>query len=506
MKCAALARSLPAACLLASLSTPLPAQQADPTGNPRLGLPDPPHAAPDSPARLALGRKLFMDRRLSRNDTMSCGMCHVPEQAFTVNELATSIGIEGRSLRRNAPSVLNVGFASALFHDGRAATLEEQAWAPLLAADEMGNPDRQTVVGRIAGLPDYAGMFERAFDGAPPSPHAVAAALAAYQRSLVSGGSRFDRWQYGGEPDALTPEEQRGFALFRGKARCSACHTVERTHALFTDQRFHNTGLGAVPARREQGSVRVELEPGVATALSRELLNRLFGAAPGDLGRFEVTGASTDRFAFRTPTLRNIALTAPYMHNGSLATLPEVVEFYDRGGGSDPQRDRLLMPLLLSASEKQELVALLRALTGSNVEWLAAEARAAASTPRFLDGARSHSASASAATAAAVLPSESRCGLYSATSAATRRGSGSSAAMPAIASCNGMPPGTGVPVPGASIGSSASRSKLKPHTAVRAVARATASLRQSANPRARTSSMYMTRTPKRSMSAASPAS
>src|SRR5689334_16787515 len=205
-----LSRSLHAAILLL-LSTSLPAQLPDETAAVRLGLPELPDAAQDTPARIALGRRLFMDRRLSRNGTMSCAMCHVPEQGFAVNEVATAVGIEGRSLRRNAPTVLNVGFARSLFHDGRVHKLEEQAWGPLLAADEMGNRDHQSVVDRIGSLPDYAGAFEHAFAGIPVSPQAIAAALAAYQRSLVSGGSRFDRWHYGGESRALDELEQRGF-------------------------------------------------------------------------------------------------------------------------------------------------------------------------------------------------------------------------------------------------------------------------------------------------------
>ena len=333
--------------------------------------------------RIALGRKLFMDRRLSRNGTMSCGMCHVPEQGFVVNELTTAVGIEGRSLRRNAPTVLNVGFNTSFFHDGRAATLEEQAWGPLLAPDEMGNAARAAVVDQIAALPDYAGRFEQAFPGLGLSPETIGAALAAYQRSLVSGGSRFDRWFYRGEASALTHAERRGYVLFRGKAQCAACHEIGGEYALFTDNEFHNLGVGLGAPDRSTATVGVQLAPGVETTVAVGMLDALFGAPPKDEGRFEVTKLDKDRLAYRTPTLRNVELTAPYMHDGSLATLRDVVDFYDRGGNPNPELDKFMMALFLTEREKEDLVAFMRSLTGLNVERLAAEARAAASTPTF---------------------------------------------------------------------------------------------------------------------------
>ena len=318
-----------------------------------------------------------MDRRLSRNGTMSCGMCHVPEQGFTANEVATSVGIEGRSLRRNAPTVLNVGYNESFFHDGRARTLEEQAWGPLLAADEMGNPSRDEVVARVAALADYAEPFQKAFPGQAPSTGNIALALAAYQRSLVAGGSRFDRWYFGGETNALTDEEKRGFVVYRGKAQCNACHKLGRQHALFTDEAFHNLGVGVPQPARKQSDVEVALAPGVGTRISHDVLSTISSPQQPDLGRFEVTKAEKDRFAYRTPTLRNIELTAPYMHDGSLATLREVVDFYDKGGNQNPGLDPLMGPLYLSEQDKQALVAFLRTLTAPNVAQLAAGARAA---------------------------------------------------------------------------------------------------------------------------------
>jgi cytochrome c peroxidase len=375
-------RLLLSACLLALAGA---SQAGEPVGDGatwELGLPR--GMATRHPAALIeLGRKLFMDRRLSRNNTMSCGMCHVPEQGFTVNEVATAVGIEGRSLRRNAPTVLNVGFNASLFHDGRASTLEEQAWGPLLAGDEMGNPDREGVVARVAGLADYVEPFENAFPGQAPSAQSIAAALAAYQRSLVAGGSRFDRWYFGGEVDALTSEEKHGFVVFRGKAQCNACHKLGRQHALFTDEEFHNLGVGLPGPGQKRPDVDVALAPGVSAKLALDTLNELFAPPQPDLGRFEVSRSEQDRFAYRTPTLRNVELTAPYMHDGSQATLRDVVDFYDRGGNQNPGLDPLMAPLYLSERDKNALVAFMRTLTAPNVNQLAAEARAAASTASF---------------------------------------------------------------------------------------------------------------------------
>ncbi len=344
---------------------------------PMAGLPSVPQpvANPTSPEKIALGRKLFLDRRLSGNGTMSCAMCHVPEQGFAQNGLAMSVGSAGRSLRRNAPTLLNVAFYTHLFHDGRETSLEAQAWSPLLAENEMANGSADAVVARIAALPDYVGRFERAFAGAPASRAAIGRALAAYQRSLVAGQSRFDRWWFGGDNSAMSDEEQRGFHLFRFRAGCTQCHSVDDDHALFTDQRFHNTGTGHDRAAARERPVRVELAPGLVAEVTRDALAR-FGEKPADdLGRMEVTRDPADRWKYRTPSLRNVALTAPYMHDGSLATLGDVVAFYDRGGGGDPDKADYLFPLGLSDADRRALVAFLKTLTGSNVEKLVEEAR-----------------------------------------------------------------------------------------------------------------------------------
>lgn len=366
----------------------IPVGLAPPQGLPVIPLP------PDSPltqARIELGRTLFMDRRLSHNNTLSCAMCHVPEQGFTSNELGTAIGLEGQTIRRNSPTVYNVAYVEQLFHDGREFSLENQAWGPLLAGNEMANPSIGYVIEKIRVLPEYAGRFEKAFGGRGPDVLTVGQALAAYQRTLISGNSRFDRWHYGKEPNALNAEEQAGFRLFSGKAGCSACHVVGEKHALLSDNRFHNTGIGYANSMGLPKKHRVQLAPGVFVEVEDKALDSFEQPQP-DVGRYEVTLDPADSWAYRTPSLRNVALTSPYMHDGSLPTLEDVIDFYDRGGIDNPQKDPLLKPLALSATEKRALAAFLKSLTGDNVQKLVAEARAAqpADTPPEKDPASTY--------------------------------------------------------------------------------------------------------------------
>ncbi len=344
---------------------------------PPLGLPPlPPHEAL-TPARVALGRKLFFDRRLSLNNTISCAMCHVPEQGFTHNELATAVGIEGRTVRRNAPTVLNVAHARRLFHDAREYSLEQQVWGPLLAANEMGNPSVGAVIETLRRLPDYRGLFEQAF-GEGPGMETLGRALAAFQRTLLAADSPFDRWRYGGEHDALAEDARRGFELFVGGAGCAACHTVGERWALFTDQLMHNTGVGYRATMRAAPADRpVELASGAVLQVDTSVIDAQAAPRPGDLGRYEVTQDPDDRWKYLTPTLRNVALTAPYMHDGSLATLAEVIDFYDRGGERNELLSPRLRPLGLSPSQKHDLIAFLESLTGANVGALVSAARAA---------------------------------------------------------------------------------------------------------------------------------
>ena len=390
-----------AACLLAALSSPAAgapaaARTRDADGalddfdrralarvrTPPLGLPPVawPDGNPPTAAKIRLGRKLFLDRRLSRNGTLSCAMCHVPEQGFALNETRTAVGFEGKTLRRNAPTLLNVAYHGPFFHDGREPALELQPFDVFLNPDEMAAPSLGAVVGQVRSLPDYAPLFDRAFR-APPEVASIGGAIATYLRTLVAAGSPFDRWRFGKEPEALDDAAQRGFSLFTGRAGCARCHLVGTDHARLTDGRFHDTGIAwanTVSRGTERGPVTVQLAPGVQAPLERAAVESV-GAPPApDLGRYEVTGDPADRFRIKTPGLRNVALTAPYMHDGSLSTLREVVDFYNRGAHPHDGLDPAVRPLGLEAPDIDALVAFLESLTGGNVADLVRDARAEA--------------------------------------------------------------------------------------------------------------------------------
>lgn len=342
-----------------------------------LGLPPIPEPPGNSVTRQKadLGRLLFFDRRLSHNNTISCAMCHVPEQGFTSNEMATAVGLEGQTVRRNTPTIYNVAYLEKLFLDGRETSLEQQVWGPLLAANEMGNPSVGQVLETIRSIPGYLERFESAFNGRSPTMETVGMALASYERLLVSADSRFDRWYYGGEADALSADEQAGFRLFTGKAGCSSCHLIGPDWALFTDNQMHNTGVGYRRSMsRPPIESRVQIAPGEFINVRREAIEEASERPPNDLGLYEITGRPEDRWKYRTPGLRNIELTAPYMHDGSILTLMDVVRFYVDGGVENPLRDPLVRPLALTQADQNHLVAFLRSLTGSNVDSLVADA------------------------------------------------------------------------------------------------------------------------------------
>jgi cytochrome c peroxidase len=323
--------------------------------NPPLGLTRLTFVEQDEPRqdRIALGRKLFFDPRLSGNSSMSCATCHVPEQGFTQNDRSTPKGAGGLSLRRNAPSLLNVGYEKLLMWDGGAPSVQSQILVPLFEPHEMANPNFKGLLERIRKLPDYEGRFERIFGERVTVP-LIGRAIASYEQSLVSGNSAFDRWYYGGETDVLGLEAQHGFRLFTGKAGCSVCHRIDAHAALFTDQDFHNTGIAFLAAQ----------------ALVQDL---------DDRGREEVTHEPGDLHKFKTPTLRDVGRTAPYMHNGSMRSLEEVVRYYNCGGAPDPGKDPKVHPLGLTEDEIHDLVAFLESLNGDNLERLTAEAREAKS-------------------------------------------------------------------------------------------------------------------------------
>lgn len=280
-----------------------------------------------TPERAHLGKILFFDPRLSGSGWISCATCHNPALGWS-DGLPTAIGHGMTVLGRATPTILNTAYQRFQFWDGRARTLEEQALGPIEAEVEMaGNVEE--AVAKLKKIAGYVELFEKAYPGEGVSGPTIAKALASFERTIVSSEAPFDRWQKG-ESDAVSESAKRGFALFKGKANCTACHQGFN----FTDDGFHNLGL--------KGNQ--------------------------DAGRFAKVPVKVLKGAFKTPTLRDVALTAPYMHNGMYGTLEEVVEHYNRGGDVKENLDPNMKPLNLTADEIRDVVAFLRALTGDPVE------------------------------------------------------------------------------------------------------------------------------------------
>ena len=341
-----------------------------------------PTANPLTRPSIALGRKLFFDRRLSINNTFACATCHIPEQGFTNNEMRTAIGVEGRSVLRNTPTLYNIAYQKNLFFDGREISLENQVWQPITSHNEMAAPSIGYVIRKIERMQDYDGLFEEAFDGKGPDILTIGRALASYQRTLQSADSPFDRWHFGKQATAVSEPAKRGFAVFSGKGQCIVCHQMESDSALFMDHKFHNTGLGYEASfnkkRNKGGTMRLQLAPGVFADIDQAQIDAVTQQTlPNDLGLYRVTENPADRWKFRTQSLRNVALTAPYMHNGRFDTLREVIDFYDQGGIAHEQLDPQIRALGLTEAEKQDLEAFLNSLTGSTVPAIVADAFAA---------------------------------------------------------------------------------------------------------------------------------
>lgn len=343
---------------LAGISAPAWTQSLSSIEAMTLGLPAPQPNGAVLPSLTALGRKLFHDKRLSRDGTISCATCHDPQYAFT-DGLTVSRGVGREFGTRNAPSLLNVGYATSLFWDGRRATLEEQVADPFTNAREHGLASGDDLVARVMVRKEYRELLARAFPGdvGAPQPSQLFVALAAYLRTLRVGGSPFDRYNYAGDRAALDEHARRGLELFRGRAGCSECHTMGVQGALFTDNKYHgiHVGTGKVVSKLPELTRRVrDLSPAEVAAL--------VAADPeiSALGRFLVTKDPRDIGKYRTPSLRNVALTAPYMHDGSLATLREAVdhEIYYRSRQQGPSPAITLV-------ERDELVAFLNALTST---------------------------------------------------------------------------------------------------------------------------------------------
>jgi cytochrome c peroxidase len=282
---------------------------------------------PMSDDKIALGKLLYFDGRLSKDGSISCASCHNPFHGFT-DPNRTSSGVGLLKGGRNSPTVLNRLFSAEQFWDGRAKDLEEQAHGPLTNPVEMAMPSHDEVVKNVQKVKGYAPLFKKAFGDETITMERIAKAIAAYERTVVTGNSPFDRYR-AGDKDALSASAVRGMALFNGKANCVTCHVGFN----FSDENYRNLGVGMDKPKP-------------------------------DLGRYDVTKKDEDRGAFKTPTLRNVVLTAPYMHDGSEQTLMQVVEFYDRGGVKNPNLSADIKPLGLTPQEKLDLVAFMEALTG----------------------------------------------------------------------------------------------------------------------------------------------
>lgn len=318
-----------------------------------------------SAAKVELGRKLFFDTRLSADGTVSCATCHKPELAFADGKTVAE-GIAGRRGPRNSPTLLNVIYNPGHFWDGRSDTLEEQAIQPLVNPLEMGDQTHAAIVTRLQQFPEYIRDFQQVFHK-PLSIELVGYALAAYERTLLSGAAPLDRY-LAGEPDAISEAAQRGFALFRGKARCSRCHVFNERNPFFSNFDYVNTGVAAKHpkfAQMERQIFDAVNDPAEVKRLVDKFRQEDGGA---ELGRIVQTYHILDLGAYRTPTLRNIALTAPYFHDGSAATLADVVRFYNEGGLDNLNREWDLRPLGLTEDEQQDLVEFLKTLNGKPPE------------------------------------------------------------------------------------------------------------------------------------------
>lgn len=328
----------------------------------RIGFGDLPPVTmpPDNPlsdAKLELGKVLFFDPRMSGNSAISCATCHQPKQGWG-DGVDLNFGYPNSPHWRNSQTIINSVYHPKLFWAGESLSLEAQAnsaWTGNLAQ----NLDPDLAEERLRQMPDYVRLFERAFGTDAPSFGDALRAVAAFEATIVSRNVPFDRWM-NGDDQALSVAGLRGMELFAGKAGCSSCHSGP----VFTDQSFHNLGVPENP--------RFETEPLRQVALryqhrARGVAEDIYRSADRDLGLYYTTKQDADKGKFRTTTLREVGQTGPYMHNGVFGTLQEVVEFYNRGGGADPNKSPLMKPLGLTPAEIDDLLAFLEALTGDQI-------------------------------------------------------------------------------------------------------------------------------------------
>jgi cytochrome c peroxidase len=320
---------------------------------------------PQTPEKISLGQKLFSDRRLSVDGTVSCSTCHDPARAFTDGK-PTSVGVKGRVGQRNAPTVLNALYNKTQFWDGRVNTLEEQAALPIVNRVEMGRPNLDAAVAQIATVKEYRQAFQRAFGRQPNGPDLLRA-IASYERTQLAFDSPFDHF-IAGDKNAIDDSAKRGWELFNNKARCNKCHALtdtQRDVTLFTDNDFHNIGIGIIRHNVVALARQAEqlINSGDTSAIDRAAIQTDMSA----LGRFLVTKKEKDIASFKTPDIRNVLMTAPYFHDGSQETLWDVIDHYNKGDGlQNPHLDEDIQPLALTESDIDDLVAFMASLTSAN--------------------------------------------------------------------------------------------------------------------------------------------
>ena len=320
---------------------------------------------PQTPEKISLGQRLFFDRRLSADGTVSCGTCHDPALAFT-DRKPTSIGIKGRVGQRNAPTVLNALYNKTQFWDGRVNTLEEQAALPIVNSVEMGHANLDAAVAQLAAVEEYQQAFRNVF-GRPPNSPDLMRAIASYERTQLSFDSPFDHF-IAGDKNAIDESAKRGWELFNNQARCNKCHALTETTRDVTnliDNDFHNIGVlivrhNVVPLARQAEQL---IKTGDTSAIDQAAIQTDMSA----LGRFLITKKEPDIASFKTPNIRNVLVTGPYFHDGSQETLWDVIDHYNKGAGlQDPYLDQDIQPLALTENDIDDLVAFMASLTSPN--------------------------------------------------------------------------------------------------------------------------------------------